>query len=149
MDPVANSPANANKEISSVMPIPQADDQIVLSEERTEYAEDRTVLANERTYTSWIRTGLAALAAGVAIEKFMAGVIPAWNIRIIAVILIVFSAVAFVSGAWRHGHLGIKLRRAGVRAIPTWFLAGASALLVIASVLALVGIWIVVPPTGS
>ena len=36
--------------------------------QQRDYAIDRTVLANERTYTAWIRTGLTALAAGVAVE---------------------------------------------------------------------------------
>ncbi|MGI9483419.1 MAG: YidH family protein, partial [Hyphomicrobiales bacterium] len=70
-----------------------------------ELALDRTILANERTYAAWLRTGLCALAAGLAIEKFMIDVLPFWGIRMISVVLIVFSAVAFLLSAWRHAHL--------------------------------------------
>jgi len=59
-------------------------------------ALDRTVLANERTYAAWIRTGLAALAAGLGIAKFMTGLMPLWSILIIAAVLIGFSSVAFL-----------------------------------------------------
>lgn len=48
-------------------------------DKKTEYALDRTVLANERTYAAWLRTGIAALAAGLAIEKFMVQVLPEWG----------------------------------------------------------------------
>ena len=111
-----------------------------------DYALDRTVLANERTYTAWIRTGLTALAAGVAIEKFMADVIPGWGIRSIAVILIGFSAVAFTLAAWRYTHLGIKLGRIDVKRVPPVVTIGASVILVACALIALVGLWMVSPP---
>jgi len=107
------------------------------------YAVDRTVLANERTYAAWIRTGLAALAAGVAIEKFMADVMPDWTIRAIAMVLIVFSAAAFLAGAWRYTHLGIRLEGVEVRAVPAILTTGVSVVLALCSLLALVGIWVV------
>lgn len=34
----------------------------------------RYTLANERTYLAWVRTGLALIAAGIAIRLFMADV---------------------------------------------------------------------------
>lgn len=108
------------------------------------YALDRTVLANERTYTAWIRTGLTALAAGVAIEKFMADVIPPWGSRSIAVILIGFSGVAFFVAAWRYTHLGIKLGRVDVKRVPLAVTMGTSLILIACALIALVGIW--VPP---
>ena len=108
---------------------------------RTGYALDRTVLANERTYAAWIRTGLTALAAGVAIEKFMVGVIPAWGVRSIAVILILTSAVAFFVAAWRYTHLGVRLGSADVKAVPSYLTTAASLLLIACAVIALVGLW--------
>jgi len=107
-----------------------------------EYALDRTVLANERTYTAWIRTGLTALAAGVAIERFMADVMPRWGIRTIAVVLIVFSGVAFYVAAWRYTHLGLKLGRADVKRVPRLVTSGASLILVACAVIALAGLWL-------
>jgi len=109
---------------------------------RTAYALDRTVLANERTYTAWIRTGLASLAAGVAIEKFMVDALPDWTIRSIAIILIIYSVIAFIIAAWRYSHLGLKLVHIDVKSIPTVVMTGASVLLICCSLLALVGIWL-------
>jgi putative membrane protein len=113
-----------------------------------DYALDRTVLANERTYTAWIRTGLTALAAGVAIEKFMVDVIPPWGVRAIAVILIGFSAVAFFVAAWRYTHLGIKLGRADVKRVPLVVTIGTSLILIACALIALAGLWMVTPPPG-
>jgi len=113
------------------------------------YALDRTVLANERTYAAWIRTGITALAAGVAIEKFMIDAMPGWTIRSIALILIVYSVIAFIIAAWRYSHLGIKLVNVDFKSIPLIVMTGASALLVICSLLALAGLWLPGPVWGN
>jgi len=112
-------------------------------EQATEYSLDRTVLANERTYAAWLRTGLAALAAGVAIEKFMVEAMPEWGIRSIAMILIAFSALAFALAGWRYTHLGIKLGAIDVRMVPAWVTTLISGLLVLCSLLAFVSLWFV------
>ena len=106
-----------------------------------DYSIDRTVLANERTYTAWIRTGLAALAAGIAVEKLLIGVMAEWSIRGIAMILILFSGAAFTLAAWRYVHLGFKLSRADVKTIPAVVTCCVSAILVICSLLALLDLW--------
>jgi putative membrane protein len=112
-------------------------------EQSIEYSLDRTVLANERTYAAWLRTGLAALAAGVAIEKFMVETMPEWGIRSIAMILIAFSALAFGLAGWRYTHLGIKLGNIDVRMVPAPVTTLLSALLVLCSVLAFISLWFV------
>jgi inner membrane protein YidH len=117
--------------------------------ERTGYALDRTVLANERTYAAWIRTGLTALAAGVAIERFMTGMFPGWGVRSIAVILILVSAVAFFVAAWRYTHLGVRLGHADVKTVPAVLTTAASALLIACALIALVGLWFVRPGGGG
>lgn len=111
-------------------------------DDRTGYALDRTVLANERTYAAWIRTGLTALAAGVAIERFMIDAMPGWTIRSIAILLIVYSVIAFIVAAWRYSHLGLKLVHIEVKAIPAVVTTAASVLLVVCSCLALAGLWL-------
>lgn len=108
---------------------------------RTRLAEDRTVLANERTYTSWVRTGLAALASGLALEKFFAGALPEWILRSIAVILVLFSLCAFVLAIWHYTHLGLKLQEADIRQLPLRSLAVLTAALCLASLLALAGLY--------
>ena len=106
--------------------------------DKTNLALDRTVLANERTYAAWVRTGLAALAAGLGIAKFMIGLLPLWSIQIIAAVLIVFSAVAFLLGAWRYSHLHIKVSHHEVDAIPLSMIKNMSLLLAGCSLIALV-----------
>jgi inner membrane protein YidH len=128
-----------------VQPTGPTDDEGHAGRDALTFALDRTVLANERTYASWIRTGLTALAAGVAIEKFMVDVMPGWIIRTIALTLIVFSAAAFLVAAWRYTHLGIRIADIDVRAIPSSLTTAASLLLVLCSALALVGLWLLDP----
>ncbi len=108
---------------------------------QTNLALDRTVLANERTYTAWIRTGLAALAAGLGIAKFMTYLLPLWGIRIIAAVLIVFSALAFLLAAWRYGHLHIKVSHLEVDAMPLAMIRCLSLFLTGCSIIALVFLW--------
>jgi len=104
-------------------------------------ALDRTVLANERTYAAWIRTGLAALATGLATVKFMADMLPVWSIRIMATLLIGFSAASFLLGAWRYRHLHLKVSRLEVDFIPLVLVRGLSILLACCSIIALVYAW--------
>lgn len=119
-----------------------ADDDPEKTEFRNRLAEDRTVLANERTYTAWVRTGLAALAAGVGFEKFLVGALPEPIIRAVAVILILFSFCAFFLAIWHYTHLGLKLSNAEIRTPPIKSLIVLTAALCLASVLALIGIFI-------
>jgi len=107
----------------------------------TKLALDRTLLANERTYTAWIRTGLAALATGLAIAKFLAEVMPVWSIRLIAAVLIGFSAVAFVLAAWRYQHLHIKVSHLEVDVVPLFVVRILSFVLVCSSIVAFVYAW--------
>jgi putative membrane protein len=106
-----------------------------------DYSLDRTVLANERTYAAWIRTGLAALAAGVAVEKLLVGIMADWSIRSIAVILILYSGGVFALAGWRYTHLGAKLTRADVKAAPVIVTTGASIVLVLCSLFAFIDLW--------
>ena len=111
------------------------------TEVRTRLAEDRTVLANERTYSAWVRTGLAALAAGVGFEKFLTGAMPDWIVRAVAAILILFSFCAFFLAIWHYTHLGLKLKKAEIRMLPIKSLMLLTAALCLASLLALAGIF--------
>lgn len=107
----------------------------------TKLALDRTLLANERTYTAWIRTGLAALATGLAIAKFLTQVMPVWSIRLIGMVLIGFSAIAFVLAAWRYQHLHIKVSRLEVDVVPLFVVRILSFVLACSSVVAFIYAW--------
>jgi len=111
----------------------------------TRLALDRTVLANERTYAAWIRTGLAALAAGLGLARLMLNTMPLWSIRILAMILISFSAGAFLLSSWRYEHLHVAIAHLDVKTIPVKLVKLFSLLLALCSILALVGLWLISP----
>jgi len=72
----------------------------------------------------------------------MVDVIPSWTIRAMALILIVFSAGAFVIAAWRYNHLGIGRARPEIPAVPTAVVVGMSLVLAACSAMALLGLWL-------
>jgi len=104
-------------------------------------ALDRTALANERTYAAWIRTGLAFLVTGLGIDRFLSDSMPFWSIRTIAVILILFSGVAFFLAAWRYEHFHIGMTHLDIKMIPVGMVKLFSFVLVFCSLMALVGLW--------
>jgi putative membrane protein len=108
---------------------------------RTNLALDRTVLANERTYAAWIRTGLAALASGLATVKFLDEILPVWSIRMIATVLIGFSAATFLLAAWRYQHVHIKVSRLELDVIPLFMIRIMSFVLATSSIIALIYSW--------
>lgn len=55
--------------------------------------DPRFTLANERTFLAWIRTSLALLAGGVAVEAFMASLLGPELRKTIAVLLLVLALV--------------------------------------------------------
>ena len=53
-------------------------DSTALAQDRTDWAEDRTVLANERTFAGWMRTGMACIGIGIAINAIYGKIDEAW-----------------------------------------------------------------------
>lgn len=104
-------------------------------------ALDRTILANERTYAAWIRTGISALIAGLAVEKFLLEAIPIWGVHIISVALIAFSSVAFFLASWRYRHFLVRLEDVDVAMVPLPVMRGISLVLILSAMIALVGLW--------
>ena len=71
------------------------------AQERTDLAEDRTVLANERTFASWLRTGFAAVAIGLAFQALFVQMEPSWVPRAIATLFIALGMFLFVAAERR------------------------------------------------
>jgi putative membrane protein len=60
--------------------------------------DGRFTLANERTFLAWIRTSLAFIAAGVALEALVPNMQP--GLRIAASALLILTGIATPIGAW-------------------------------------------------
>lgn len=76
--------------------------------------DPRASLANERTFLSWIRTGLALQAGGVAIEAF--GVLEGPGREVVAVLLLVLGML--VSGGAFVRWIGIERAMRNHRPLP-------------------------------
>ncbi|HEY8255301.1 MAG TPA: DUF202 domain-containing protein [Rhizomicrobium sp.] len=113
------------------------------ADRRTELAADRTIFAAERTYAAWVRTGLAALAAGVGAKALLKDVVHPWLASATGSVLILFSAFCFFAGVWRELDAGAPPPRPDIRRLPPWLLISVNGFLVLVSLAALVGIWLV------
>ena len=100
--------------------------------------DPRFSLANERTFLAWIRTSLALLAAGVALEAFALPLVPA--LRLAASLVLIAGGIATPVQAW----VGWMRTERAVRLatpLPAPRLAGPVALVVIvAGVLVALGV---------
>lgn len=108
-------------------------------------AADRTLLSLERTYAAWVRTGLAALAAGVAAHHFIPPTVPLVIADLMASLLVLFSGFCFVAGVWRDLARVAVSASPDLRRIPAAILIGASMVMTAISLMALAGLWITTP----
>jgi putative membrane protein len=102
-------------------------------------AADRNILAAERTYAAWVRTGLLALAGGIAARALKE--LPDWFVLANGTLLIVFSLFCFGAGVWRHLHPGPPPPKPSVDAMPWLAIVFANSVLAVVAVGALVVLW--------
>ncbi|CAG7607700.1 YidH family protein [Leucobacter soli] len=103
-----------------------------------EEPDARFSLANERTFLAWIRTSLALLAGGVALEVLGLGMQP--GLRLAAsILLIVAGALAALQAwfGWLRTEHALRLDRA---LPPAAFSAVLAVIVVITAVLVLLGV---------
>jgi len=108
----------------------------------TQLAADRTVLAAERTYAAWVRTGLASLASGVGARALLAGILPGWLGAVTGSGLVLFSTFCFVAAVWREVSFGVPPPPADIQRLPTALLLAINGFLVLISLAALAGVWL-------
>ena len=98
----------------------------------------RTHLASERTFLAWLRTGITAIALGLAAARFLAVEIQPSDLLVtaLAYLLIVGGIGLTVAGAWRYVHNCQRIETGQFRPSPR--LVGAAAgLVVITGILAI------------
>lgn len=106
----------------------------------SEEADYNTILANERTFAAWLRTGLASLATGLGVERFLGGVISDPVIRAISMSLLSFSVMVFILGAWRYRYVGSLIKSHKSAGAPFPIVLLLSILLVIVGIMAILGV---------
>jgi putative membrane protein len=83
----------------------------VVSEEHRPDAEAE--LANERTYLSWLRTGLALVAAGLGAERILPAEGIVWARQVIGVSLILAGVLTAGLARWRWRAVDRAMRAGG------------------------------------
>jgi putative membrane protein len=72
--------------------------------------DPRFTLANERTFLAWIRTSLALLAGGIAVEAFTTEVFPEQLRTLLAVVLLLLGVLLSAGAAVRWFRVERSLR---------------------------------------
>ncbi len=120
-----------------------------LAKERTELASERTIMASERTFSAWLRTGIAAEAAGLGIAKFLSRKSAFPLGEIIGLIFILMGGMVYLTALWRYHHIARNLREAhpqdGFNIAPTWIMSIIVVTLFVSAILAFI---LILPQTG-
>ena len=100
--------------------------------------DPRFSLANERTFLAWIRTSLALLASGVALDLLAPGIHPSW--RLAAALVLIIAGIGAPVQAW-FGWIRTERAMRLARPLPAPTLAGPIAVaVVLAGVLVVIGL---------
>lgn len=80
--------------------------------------DPRFTLANERTFLAWIRTSLAFLAGGIAVEAFTTEVLPDPMRTVLAVVLLLLGTLISTGAALRWVGVERALRQKAPLPLP-------------------------------
>ena len=107
-----------------------------LAVDRTDWAKVRTLLAKERSYTAWIRTGLAALAAGLGVAHILKGYEPQWIVLVLGIVLSVAGFIAPILGFWSYRQSLKQLEKEGIRGVSLKIIGIFTGVIILASIFA-------------
>ncbi len=108
-----------------------------LAQDRTDWAQERTLLAKERTFSAWGRTGISAMAAGLAISRLLGSVGSPWIARTLGAVLILTGGAIYALGFLSYRKTLRKFAEEGVRGTPLWIIAAITLALLFSTVLGL------------
>ncbi len=117
-----------------------------LAHERTEWAEDRTLLANERTFAGWMRTGLASVGVGVGFNALFNKLEPPYLARVIATVFVLTGVLVIITAARSANKVCQRLQAHAARPLGGTRTNLIAALLCLASLGLLAGVWLVALP---
>jgi putative membrane protein len=96
----------------------------------------------ERTYAAWVRTALAALAAGIGARALVKDILPSWVGKLTGTVLIVFAGFCLMAAVWRELRGAPITPHPDIKPIPAALLVPMNFFLLLVAVAALVGIWL-------
>lgn len=102
--------------------------------------DPRFTLANERTFLAWIRTSLALLAGGIAVEAFTQDIFDDTARKVLGTSLLVLGGLLAASSAGRWLRIESAMRQKRSLPIPLW-IPLITAVCAVAAVTVLVAIW--------
>lgn len=103
--------------------------------------DPRFTLANERTFLAWIRTSLALLAGGIAVEAFTQELFDETARKVLGTSLLVLGGLLAVSAAVRWLRVESAMRQKRSLPLPIW-IPLIALICAIAAVTVLVALWV-------
>ncbi|OAV60160.1 YidH family protein [Enteractinococcus helveticum] len=103
--------------------------------------DPRFTLANERTFLAWIRTSLALLAGGIAVEAFTQEIFDDTARRVLGTILLILGGLLAASAAGRWLRVEAAMRQKRSLPIPIW-IPLIALICAVAAITVLVAIWV-------
>ncbi len=86
---------------------------------RTKWSEDRTIMANERTFSSWMGTGLGAIAVAIGLKAVFGAFEPTWAAKLVASLFLLIAIALFWSARHQACRTLERLQDNDAEAMPT------------------------------
>lgn len=103
--------------------------------------DPRFTLANERTFLAWIRTSLALLAGGIAVEAFTQDIFDDTARKVLGTTLLVLGGLLAASAAGRWLRVEAAMRQKRSLPLPVW-IPLIALVCALAAVTVLLAIWV-------